>query len=93
MPPRNEHPPRTTTREHERDARRRYQAAIAAALITLRHAEERFDDSSAAIDAHIHTALAAAVSLRASLVAAFRLERGGTDFVAPTPAPAQEVPA
>jgi hypothetical protein len=82
-----------TTREHERDARRRYQAAIAAALASLRRAEQRFDDSSATIDAHIKTVLAAAVSLRASLVAAFDPERGRADVVATTPAPAQDVPA
>jgi hypothetical protein len=70
MPPRDYHLPGTTTREHERAARRRYQAAIAAALESLRRAEQRFDDSSAAIDAHIRTALNAAVSLRTFVVAA-----------------------
>ena len=53
--------------EHERDVRRRYQAAIAAAIESFRQAEQRFGESSAAIDVHIQRALAA-VSLTASRV-------------------------
>ena len=68
VPPRDEHLPHVTVRAHERNARRRYQATIAAALESLRYAELRFDESSAAIDVHIQRALAA-VSLRASLAA------------------------
>jgi hypothetical protein len=47
----------SSARERERAARRRYQAAIAAALASLRRAEQRFDETSAAIDLHIRTAL------------------------------------
>jgi len=46
-------------REQERYARRRYQAAIAAALETLRYAEQHFAEASCAIDAHIQMARAA----------------------------------
>ncbi len=56
-------PPRelaSTLREQERYARRRYQAAIAAALETLRYAEQHFAEASCAIDAHIQKARAAA---------------------------------
>ena len=41
----------------ERDARRRYLAAITAAHEVLRHAQERFAEGSAAIDAHVGVAL------------------------------------
>ncbi len=47
-------------REQERNARRRYQAAIAAALETLRYAEQHFAEVSSTIDAHIQRRLAAA---------------------------------
>jgi len=47
-------------REQERYARRRYQAAIAAALETLRYAEQHFAEVSSTIDAHIQMARAAA---------------------------------
>ena len=50
---------RLTARERERDARRRFQAAIAVALDSLRRAQARFDESSAAIDLHIQQARAA----------------------------------
>ena len=56
-------PPRelaSTLREQERNARRRYQAAIAAALETLRYAEQHFAEVSSTIDAHIQRRLAAA---------------------------------
>jgi hypothetical protein len=66
--PRDDHLPFTTARADERDARRRYQAAIAAAIDSLRRAEQRFDASSAAIDVQIQRVLAA-VSLAAPLVA------------------------
>lgn len=59
MPLRGEHLPHIRARAHERDARRRYQATIAAALESFRYAEQRFDESSAAIDVHIQLALAA----------------------------------
>jgi hypothetical protein len=49
----------TTARQQEREARRRYQAAIVAGRESLRRAEERFDASSGAIDTHIQQALAA----------------------------------
>ena len=79
-PPRDDHLPFITARTHERDARRHYQAAIAAAIESLRHAEQRFDRSSAAIDVHIQLALAAA-SLTASLVAVSARERRKPDAV------------
>jgi hypothetical protein len=50
---------RLTAPERERDARRRFQAAIAVALDSLRRAQARFDESSAAIDSHIQQACAA----------------------------------
>ena len=50
----------STLREQERDARRRYQAAIAAALETLRYAEQHFAEASSTIDVHIQMARAAA---------------------------------
>jgi hypothetical protein len=50
---------RLTAPEHERDARRRFQAAIAVALDSLRRAQARFDESSAAIALHIQQAPAA----------------------------------
>jgi hypothetical protein len=78
--------------EHERDVRRRYQAAIAAAIESLRHAEQRFDESSAAIDVHIQRALAA-VSFRASRVVVSGRERRKPDVVAATLATAEAVPA
>ena len=87
--------PGITARDHERDARRRFQAAITAAIESLRHAEERFDESSTAIDAHIQRALAAAVSLRASLVAVIGHERehSRAGAVAATLARVEEMPA
>ena len=78
--------------EHERDVRRRYQAAIAAAIESFRHAEQRFDESSAAIDVHIQRALAA-VSLTASRVVVSGRERRRADVVAATLATAEVVPA
>ena len=78
--------PVVTAREQERDARRGYQAAIAAMIESLRHAEQRFDESSAAIDVHIQRALAA-VSLTASLGGA-RRGRREADLVAVTVATA-----
>jgi hypothetical protein len=72
-----------TARAHERDARLRYRAAIAAAIESLRHAEQRFDASSAAIDMHIQKALAA-LSLTASLVAVSGREPIKADVVAAT---------
>ena len=84
--------PFVTAREHEQEVRRRFQAAIAAAIESLRHAEQRFDESSAAIDLHIERALAA-VSLTASLVAVSDRERGKADVVAATLATAEVVPA
>jgi hypothetical protein len=92
MPPRDDHLARITAREHERDARRRYQTAIAAAIESLRHAEQRFDESSAAIDVHIQRALAA-VSLTASLVAVSDRERRKSDVVAARLATAEVMPA
>jgi hypothetical protein len=89
MPPRDDHLPFITAREHERDARRRYQAAIAAAIESLRHAEQRFDESSAAIDVHIQRALAA-VSFTAAVSGR---ERRKADVVAATLATAEVVPA
>ena len=50
---------RLAARERERDARRHYQAAIAVACDSLRRAQARFDESSAAIDLHIQQARAA----------------------------------
>jgi hypothetical protein len=50
---------RLAARERERDARRHYQAAIAVALDSLRRAQARFDESSAAVDLHIQQARAA----------------------------------
>src|SRR6266496_3941920 len=50
---------RLAARERERDARRRFQAAIAVALDSLGRAQARFDESSAAIDLHIQQARAA----------------------------------
>jgi hypothetical protein len=69
MPPRDDHLKRSAAGDFERDARRRYQVAIAAAMESLRRAENRFHESTASIDAHIHRALAAAGPLTASLVA------------------------
>jgi hypothetical protein len=51
---------RPTAHEREQDARRGYQAAIAAARDSLRRAEERFEESSAAIDTHMQRVRAAA---------------------------------
>jgi hypothetical protein len=60
---------RLTVRERERDARRRFQAAIAVALDSLRRAQARFDESSAVIDLHIQQARAAvAVGTRFTLL-------------------------
>jgi hypothetical protein len=59
-----------TAREYERLARRRYEAALAAASESLRRAEQLFAESSAAIDAHIQRA-AAAVAVRGIV---FRLD-------------------
>jgi hypothetical protein len=56
MPPRDSASP---LREPERDGRRRYQAAVAAARESLRNAEEHFRAASDAIDTHIQAALAA----------------------------------
>ena len=92
MPPRDEHLPHITARAHERDARRRYQATIAAAFESLRHAERRFDEQSAAIDVHIQKALVA-VSLRAFLVAVSGRERRKADVVCTTSATAEVMPA
>jgi hypothetical protein len=92
MPPRDEHCPHITARAHELSARRRYQATIAAALESLRHAERRFDESSAAIDVHIHRAVAA-VSLRASLAVVSGRERRKADVIAATSATAEVMPA
>jgi hypothetical protein len=64
MTPRDHHLPYITAREHERDARRRYEAALAAAIESLRRAEQRFEQFSAAIDTHMQAALAAAVWAR-----------------------------
>jgi hypothetical protein len=50
---------RMTMRERERYARRHYLAAIALARDSLRRAQARFDQSSAAIDLHIQLARAA----------------------------------
>jgi hypothetical protein len=59
---------RLTTRERERHVRRHYQAAIAVARDSLRRAQARFDESSAAIDLHIQQARAAfAAGTRATL--------------------------
>ena len=55
MPPSLDRPPRMAALE--RNARRRYQAALAAALESLRRAQARFDEASATIDSHIHAAL------------------------------------
>ena len=90
--PREEHLPFIMARAHERDARRRYQAAIAAAIESLRHAEQRFDASSAAIDMHIQRALAAG-SLTAYLVAVSGREPIKADAVAATLATAEATPA
>jgi hypothetical protein len=49
-----------TAHEREQDARRGYQAAIAATRDSLRRAEEHFEESSAAIDTHMQRARAAA---------------------------------
>jgi hypothetical protein len=49
------------TRQHEGEGLRRYRALLVAARESLRNAEERFNASSAEIDAHIHAALAALV--------------------------------
>jgi hypothetical protein len=92
MPPRDEQLPHITARAHERNACRRYQAAVATAFESLRRAERRFDESSAAIDVHIQRALAA-VSLRASLVAVSGRERRKADVVAATSATAEVMPA
>ncbi len=48
-----------TAREREREALRRYVAAVVAARESLRRAEERFAASSDAIDRYIERALAA----------------------------------
>lgn len=58
MPPRDDHLP-LTARQYEEEALRRYGAAIVAAIESLRRAEERFAESSAAVDAHIQRVLAA----------------------------------
>jgi len=79
MPPSAHTLPHLTARDQERDARRRYLEAIAAALESLRLAEQRFDASAAAIDGHIESALMAAGSLASSLVAALGLERANGD--------------
>ena len=50
---------RLTARQRERVARRRYWAAIAVALDSLRRAQARFDESSVAIDLHIQRVRAA----------------------------------
>ena len=92
MPPRDEHLPHIPARAHERDARRRYQATIAAAFESLRQAERRFDKSSAAIDVHIQLALAAA-SITTSLVAVSGRERRNPDVVEATFATAEVMPA
>jgi hypothetical protein len=55
-----------TARAHERDARLRYEAALAAAFESLRRAEQRFEQVSAAIEAHIQAALAAALWARSA---------------------------
>jgi hypothetical protein len=69
---------RLTAREHEREARRCFQAAIAVALDSLRRAQARFDESSAAIDVHIHQA-------RAAVVADTRFTLHGPALTAPQP--------
>jgi hypothetical protein len=79
MPPRDDYVPRTTARDHERVARRRYQAAIAAAIESLMYAEQRFDESSAAIDLHIQRVLAT-VSFTVSFVAVSERERRKSDL-------------
>lgn len=91
MPPRDDHLPCIAAREQERRARRRYQAAIAAAIESLRRAEQRFDESSAAIDVHIRTAVAA-VSLTASLIAVSERERRKSEVVAARLATAEVMP-
>ena len=87
------HPPCITAREHERDLRRRYQGAIAAAIESLQRAEQRFEESSSAIDAHIKEALAAAVLRTASVMSFFGLERTNADVVAAAPLPPKETSA
>ena len=69
---------RLTARERERDARRRYQAAITAARDLLRRAQTRFDESSAAIDLHIERA-------RAALAASTRFSLQGATHTGPHP--------
>lgn len=61
-------------REHERDARRRYHAAVAAAFESLRRAERRFDQSAASIDAHIQKVLSVTGSLEPILAGISRHE-------------------
>ena len=92
MAPRDDHRPLSTTRADERDARRRYQAAIAAAIGSLRRAEQRFDASSAAVEVHIQRALAV-VSLTTPLAAVSGGESITTDVVAATLATAEPMPA
>ena len=92
MAPRDDHLPFITARADEQDARRRYQAAISAAIESLRRAEQRFDASSAAIDVHVQKALAA-VSLTAPLVAVSGREPIKADVVGATLATAEAMPA
>ena len=92
MAPRDDHLPFITARADEQDARRRYQAAISAAIESLRRAEQRFDASSAAIDVHIHRALAA-VSLTAPLVAVSGREPIKAEVVAAPLATVEAMPA
>jgi hypothetical protein len=69
---------RLTAPERERDAHRRFQAAIAVALDSLRRAQARFDESSAAIDLHIQQA-------RAAVAAGTRFTLHGPTSTAPQP--------
>jgi hypothetical protein len=57
----------STLREQVRNARRRYQAAVATALETLRFAEQHFGEASSAIDTHIQLARAAAAGDRGTM--------------------------
>jgi hypothetical protein len=78
-----------TARERERHARSWLQAALAAALDALRRAQERFDESSAAIEAHIQQALAADAAAARLLGAAARpapVTHPTTSFAPPRPA-------
>ncbi|HSK55758.1 MAG TPA: hypothetical protein VK908_10900 [Jiangellales bacterium] len=88
MPHRDAHPTGVAVRDTERHARRRYQIALAVAVESLRHAEQRFDESSAAIDAHIQRALAAAASLAAVVTTTLDPERNQADADPVTLAPA-----